>query len=199
MTSRVTLGIVTPRDLLALRGSLEKIPRVRSLVAGGPGAADRNPAARLVAIREQLDEMADVRDTIAHGIADDPPAMANEAGVIRRGFHAELDELRDIMKTGRQIIAAMEDRERKRTGIGSLKIRYNQVFGYYIEISKPNLHLAPVDYERKQTLVNAERFTSSELKDYERKVLSAEVRVLEIERRLFGEIREAIAREAGRL
>jgi DNA mismatch repair protein MutS len=93
----------------------------------------------------------------------------------------------------------MEERERKRTGIASLKIRYNQVFGYYIEISKPNLHLAPADYERKQTLVNAERFTSSELKDYERKVLSAEERVLEIERRLYGEIREAIAREAGRL
>ena len=103
------------------------------------------------------------------------------------------------MKTGRQIIASMEDRERKRTGIASLKIRYNQVFGYYIEISKPNLHLAPADYERKQTLVNAERFTSTELKDYERKVLSAEERMLEIERRLYGEIRESIAREAGRL
>ena len=93
----------------------------------------------------------------------------------------------------------MEERERKRTGIASLKIRYNQVFGYYIEISKANLHLAPADYERKQTLVNAERFTSSELKEYERKVLSAEERVLEIERRLYGEIREAIAREAARL
>ena len=125
--------------------------------------------------------------------------MPSDPGVIRRGFHAELDELRDILKHGRQIIAAMEERERKRTGIASLKIRYNQVFGYYIEISKPNLPLAPADYERKQTLVNAERFTSSELKDYERKVLSAEDRVLEIERRLYGEIRESIAREAGRL
>ncbi len=199
LTSRVTLGIVTPRDLLALRGSLEKIPRVRSLVAGGPGAADRNPAARLVAIREQLDELADVRDLIARGISDDPPAVANDSGVIRRGYHAELDELRDITKQGRLIIAAMEERERKRTGIASLKIRYNQVFGFYIEISKANLHLAPADYERKQTLVNAERFTSSELKEYERKVLSAEDRVLEIERRLYGEIREAIAREAARL
>ena len=123
----------------------------------------------------------------------------NDPGVIRRGFHAELDELRDITKQGRQIIAAMEERERKRTGIASLKIRYNQVFGFYIEISKANLHLAPADYERKQTLVNAERFTSSELKEYERKVLSAEERVLEIERRLYGEIREAIAREAATL
>jgi len=197
LTSRVTLGVATPRDLLALRGSLERIPAVRGYLtdeAGGHAAAGR-----LAELREQMDEMTDVREMIARGIADDPPAMANEAGVIRRGFNAELDELRDIMKQGRQIIAGMEERERKRTGIASLKIRYNQVFGYYIEISKPNLHLAPADYERKQTLVNAERFTSTELKEYERKVLSAEVRVLEIERRLYGEMREAIAREAGRL
>ncbi|MGA8145912.1 MAG: DNA mismatch repair protein MutS [Candidatus Acidiferrales bacterium] len=213
LTSRVTLGVVTPRDLLALRGSLEKIPAVRAQIVfekrvqGGaatsaPTPSDgvrANDASRLAAIREQMDEMADVRDLIARGISDDPPAMANDSGVIRRGFHAELDELRDITKQGRQIIAAMEERERKRTGIASLKIRYNQVFGFYIEISKANLHLAPGDYERKQTLVNAERFTSSELKEYERKVLSAEERVLEIERRLYGEMRETIAREAARL
>ena len=96
---------------------------------------DRNFAGlRRCAMR--LDEMADVRDLIARGISDDPPAMVNEPGVIRRGYHAELDELRDITKQGRQIIAAMEERERKRTGIASLKIRYNQVFGFYIEISK---------------------------------------------------------------
>ena len=207
LTSKVTLGAVMPRDLLALRASLEKIPTLRKLMgnvieANGKEPGQHNPGAappRLTALREHMDEMADVAATIANGISDDPPALANEAGVIRSGFHAELDELRDIMKTGRQIIASMEDRERKRTGIASLKIRYNQVFGYYIEISKPNLHLAPADYERKQTLVNAERFTSTELKDYERKVLSAEERVLEIERRLYGEIRESIAREAGRL
>ena len=207
LTSKVTLGAVMPRDLLALRASLEKIPTLRKLMgdvndANGKESDQRNASAsppRLAALLEHMDEMADVAATIANGISDDPPALANEAGVIRRGFHAELDELRDIMKTGRQIIASMEDRERKRTGIASLKIRYNQVFGYYIEISKPNLHLAPADYERKQTLVNAERFTSTELKDYERKVLSAEERVLEIERRLYGEIRESIAREAGRL
>jgi DNA mismatch repair protein MutS len=222
LTSKITLGVATPRDLLALRQSLEKIPALRALLAPllmaerdpaeagqaagakssasapapGPGAA---PGRRLAALREQLDEMADVRDMIARGIADDPPALPSDPGVIRRGFHAELDELHDITRQGRQIIASMEERERKRTGIASLKIRYNQVFGFYIEISKPNLHLAPADYERKQTLVNAERFTSTELKEHERKVLSAEERVLEIERRLYGEIREAIAREAGRL
>jgi DNA mismatch repair protein MutS len=192
--SRVTLGVATPRDLLALRASLEKIPRLRELLA-----AEAKAGARLTALREQLDEMADVREIIARGIADDPPAMANEPGVIRQGFHAELDELRDTMKHGRQIIAAMEERERKRTGIASLKIRYNQVFGYYIEVSKANLHLAPPDYERKQTLVGAERFTSGELKEQERKILTAEERVLEIERRLYGEIRDAIAQNAARL
>jgi len=198
LTSRVTLGVATPRDLLALRASLERIPRVRELLQ--METAGQGPAAiRLGALREEMDEMANVRDSIARGIADDPPALPNDAGTIRTGFHAELDELRDILKHGRQLIAAMEDRERKRTGIASLKIRYNQVFGYYIEISKPNLSLVPADYERKQTLVNAERFTSAELKDHERKVLSAEDRALEIERRLFGEIRESIAKEASRL
>ena len=202
LTSRITLGVATPRDLLALRGSLEIIPRLRALIAGAIALHDaqtETPAARLASLREQMDELADVSGAIARGISDDPPALPNEPGVIRHGFHAELDELRTILKEGRQIIAAMEDRERKRTGIASLKIRYNQVFGYYIEVSKPNLPLVPADYERKQTLVNAERFTSAELKDHERKVLTAEDRVLEIERRLYGEIRESIAREAGRL
>ena len=214
LTSRVTLGAATPRDLLALRGSLERIPALRQLLETLISAADAGRAAaaessslsagaaggsRLGLLREQLDEMADVRGTIARGIADDPPAMAGDPGVIRRGYDAELDELHDITKKGRQIIAAMEERERKRTGIASLKIRYNQVFGFYIEISKANLHLAPADYERKQTLVNAERFTSGELKQHEQKVLSAEERVLAIERRLYAEIREGIAREAARL
>ena len=198
LTSRVTLGVATPRDLLALRASLDQIPRIRALVAtesqGSKTADDR-----LSSLREQLDEMPDVRERIASGISDDPPALAGDPGVIRRGFHAELDELRDITKQARQIIAAMEERERKRTGIASLKIRYNQVFGFYIEISKTNQHLAPADYERKQTLVNAERFTSAELKDHERKVLTAEERAAEIERRLYSEIRETIAKEAGRL
>ena len=208
LTSRVTLGVATPRDLLALRGSLERIPALRRLLAGAMLSAISNPSvaavtargnSRLSSLHEELDEMADVRDTIARGIADDPPAVASDPGVIRRGYDAELDELHDITRKGRQIIASMEERERKRTGIASLKIRYNQVFGFYIEISKTNLHLAPVDYERKQTLVNAERFTSSELKEHEQKVLSAEERVLAIERRLYAEIREGIAREAGRL
>jgi DNA mismatch repair protein MutS len=202
LMSRITLGIASPRDLVALKTSLEKIPCLRRLLDEEPGSAaePRQPskARRLGELRD-LDELADVRDLIARGIADDPPALASDAGVVRKGFDAELDELRAILTDGRQTIAAMEERERKRTGIASLKIRYNQVFGYSIEISKPNLPLAPKDYERKQTLANAERFTSPELAGYERKVLSAEERVLEIERRLYGEMRESIAREAGRV
>jgi DNA mismatch repair protein MutS len=208
LTSRVTLGVATPRDLLALRGSLDRIPALRQLLATAfsstsSGASASSPSkpspSRLSSLHQELDEMAEVRETIAHGIADDPPALPSDPGVIRRGYDAELDELHDITKKGRQIIASMEERERKRTGIASLKIRYNQVFGFYIEISKANLHLAPADYERKQTLVNAERFTSTELKGHEQKVLSAEERVLAIERRLYSEIRESIAREAARL
>ncbi len=212
LTSRITLGTATPRDLLALRQTLERVPVTRSLLpacmsaaasAGGSETATHTVArvasTRLLSLREQMDEMADIRDLLARAISDDPPAVVNEPGVIRRGFNPELDELRDLLKSGRQIIASMEDRERKRTGIASLKIRYNQVFGYYVEVSKPNLPLVPVDYERKQTLVNAERFTTAELKEHERKVLSAEERVLEIERRIYIEIRESIAREAARL
>jgi DNA mismatch repair protein MutS len=206
LTSRVTIGAATPRDLLALRGSLEKVPALRALLAQMAGddglpvrAGVAESSARLAALREQLDEMQDVCGTIARGIADEPPAVAGEPGVIRSGYNAELDELHTIMKHGRQLIAAMEERERKRTGIGSLKIRYNNIFGFYIEITNANAHLAPAEYERKQTLVNAERFTSPELKEHEKKVLSAEERVREIERRLYSEIREGIAREAGRL
>jgi DNA mismatch repair protein MutS len=192
LTSRVTLGLATPRDLLALRGSLQRVPLAR-------GFLGNCRASRLTELREQMDELADVVARIEQTIADDPPAQLSEPGVIRRGYHAELDELRDLGQRGRQFIAAMEERERKRTGIGSLKIRYNQVFGYYMEISRANLHLAPSDYERKQTLANAERYTCSELKDYERKILEADEHIGEIEKRLFAELRGWIAEQASRL
>ena len=119
--------------------------------------------------------------------------------MIRRGYDKELDDLRELSQHSKQIIAAMEERERKRTGIGSLKIRFNQVFGYDMVISIPNRHLAPADFERKQTLVNAERFTTPELKEYERKVLDADERIAEIERRLFSELRWWIGEQAARL
>ena len=111
--------------------------------------------------------------------------MLADGGVIRDGYHAELDQLRSLSKNSKTYLAAVETRERERTGIGSLKVRFNRVFGYYIEISKANLHLVPKDYDRKQTLVGAERFVTPELKEYEEKILTAEEQMLEIEKSLF--------------
>jgi DNA mismatch repair protein MutS len=192
LAGRVTLGVASPRDLLGLRQSLARIPLLRKYLSNCT-------CERLSALLVEMDELTDVRERIELSLADDPPALASDPGVIRRGCNKELDELRDLSQHGKQIIAAMEERERKRTGIGSLKIRFNQVFGYYIEISKANLHLVPADFERKQTLVNAERFTTGELKDYERKVLDADERIADIERRLFTELRLWVGEQAPRL
>ena len=165
-------------------------------------APARLPAPRVGLLRqlhEEIDELGDVRELLEKALAEEPPALASDPGVIREGYSVELDELRDLSKHSKEIIASMEERERKRTGIASLKIRFNSIFGYYIEISKPNLHLAPADYERKQTLVNAERFTSPELREYERKILAADVRIAEIERQLYVNVRASIAGKAARL
>jgi DNA mismatch repair protein MutS len=195
LTSRITLGLATPRELLALRKSLTQVPVLKNFLMPPPaGGSDL-----LRIVHDAIDELADVREILEAAIADEPPALATDPGIIRSGFHAELDELRNLSQHSKQIIASMEERERKRTNIASLKIRFNHVFGYYIEISKPNLHLAPNDYERKQTLVNAERFTSPELKEYERKILAADERILEIERQLFMDVRSGIAGKAARL
>jgi DNA mismatch repair protein MutS len=195
LTSRITLGLATPRELLALRKSLAQLPVLKNfLTPPQSGGSDL-----LRELHEEIDELTDVREKLEKSIADEPPASSAEPGMIRSGYHPELDELRNLSQHSKQIIASMEERERKRTGINSLKIRFNQVFGYYIEISKPNLPNAPADYERKQTLVNAERFTSPELKDYERKILAADERILEIERQLFVDIRSGVAAKAARL
>jgi len=195
LTSRITLGLATPRELVALRKSLAQLPVLKNFLTPPPAGGSE----LLRHLHGEIDELADVRERLERAIADEPPALATDPGMIRSGYHAELDELRELSQHSKQIIAATEERERKRTGIGSLKIRFNSVFGYYIEISKANLHLAPPDYERKQTLVNAERFTSPELKEYERKILAADERILEIERQLFIEIRSGIAAKAARL
>jgi DNA mismatch repair protein MutS len=195
LTSRITLGLASPRELVALRKSLVQLPVLKNFLTPPPIGG----SALLRQLHGELDELTDIRERLERAIADEPPALATEPGMIRSGYHGELDELRDLSQHSKQIIAAMEERERKRTGIASLKIRFNQIFGYYMEISKPNLHLAPADYERKQTLVNAERFTSPELKEYERKILAADERILEIERQLFVEIRSSIAAQATRL
>jgi DNA mismatch repair protein MutS len=192
LLSRVTLETANPRDLLALAISLAKLPAVRTTLS-------HFPAERLQLLHTQCDELADLRVRILSSLEDDPPLTLADGGVIRSDVDATLDELRALSRNNKQYIAQIEQRERQRTGIGSLKVKFNSVFGYYLEISKANLHLAPADYERKQTLVNAERFTTPELKEYEAKVLDAQEKMVEIERRLFAELRSAIAAEARRI
>ncbi|MGC9972693.1 MAG: DNA mismatch repair protein MutS [Bryobacteraceae bacterium] len=177
LLAKVTMGTASPRDVQALGRSLAKAPE----------------------LSPNLDEVREVSERIGAAIADSPPVNLADGGTIRAGFHRELDELRDISRNSRQYIAQVETRERVRTGIQSLKVRFNNVFGYYIEVSKPNLHLVPDDYERKQTLVNAERFTTPELKELERKILAAEEKILELEREIFAEVRAFTAAHATRI
>jgi len=186
LLAKVTIGNATPRDLLALGRSLDEIPKLR-------GSVERATCDRLREIAAALNEVAEARDRILNGISAEPPVNIADGGTIRDGCHVELDELRDISRNSKQYIAQIELRERTRTGIASLKVRFNNVFGYYIEISKANLHLAAPDYERKQTLVNAERFTTPELKVLEAKILEAEERILAIEKELFTAIRTFVA------
>jgi DNA mismatch repair protein MutS len=192
LLAKITLGSANPRDVLALGRSLEKIPALKRCF-------DTQQAARLRNLHDRLDELADVSNLILEAIADEPPLNLVDGGTIRAGYHPELDELRDLSQNGKQYIAQIETRERQRTGIASLKVRFNNVFGYYIEITRANQHLAPADYERKQTLANAERFTTPELKDYERKVLDAEDKILTLEKELFAEVRKRAAGHAQRI
>ena len=192
LLAKLTLGTAGPRELLALGKSLAVLPRIKE-------QSRILKCQRLAQLHAALDEVPEVRDRILQAIADDPPLSLSDGGTIRAGFDTELDQLRDLSKNSRQYIAQIETRERGRTGIQSLKVRFNNVFGYYIEISKANLHLAPPDYERKQTLVNAERFTTPELKDLESKVLDAEDKALTPEREIFQQLRTFAANHAGRI
>jgi DNA mismatch repair protein MutS len=192
LLSRVTLETANPRDVLALAASLARIPKVRTVLAG-------LSAARLSILHLALDELGDLREKIDRTLVPEPPLTLSDGGVIAGGVDHDLDELRDLSRNSKQYLAQVETRERERTGIGSLKVKFNSIFGYYIEISKANLHLSPADYERKQTLVNAERFTTPELKEYESKILDAQEKIVEIERRLFAELRSAVAGEAKRI
>jgi DNA mismatch repair protein MutS len=192
LLSKVTLEAANARDLLALKQSLRPLPLVR-------GYLGHFQAARLQELRERLDELADVHELLEKSIHPEPPALLTEGGLIRPGYHAELDELRTLSTHSKQLLAQIEARERERSRIASLKVRFNNIFGYYIEVSKPNLHLVPPDYERKQTLVNAERFTTPELKELEAKILDAEERSQSLERELFVGIRRQVAAQARRI
>ncbi len=192
----------TPRDLASLRGSLEALPGVRDALASEKDsalAAGGAPRPVLLSEPESLPELA---RTLREALVDDPPVLvrgsrgALETGFLREGFHAELDVLREAGRKGREWIAGLEVRERERTGIGSLKIRFHPVHGYGIEISKPQLRLAPADYERKQTLANAERFTTAELRDIEQNVIGAHERAAALERALFESLRQSTLEQA---
>jgi len=229
LLSRITLETANPRDLLALAASLARLPAVRRALerfsasaspvevdgargvnAGvglaasgaqfGPFAHARGASTgRLTTLHSSVDELTDLRDRIEGTIVSEPPISLGDGGVIQSGVDRELDQLRDLSRNSKQFLAQIEQRERQRTGIASLKVKFNSIFGYYLEVSKANLHLAPPDYERKQTLVNAERFTTPELKEYESKILDAQEKIVDIERRLFAELRSTVGGEARRI
>lgn len=192
LAGKITLNRILPRELIALRQTIDLLPEIRTILSG-------RSASLLQTLAENFDDLSDIGARITQTIADEPPAAAGEPGVIRDGYSAELDELRGLARSGKGYIAAIEARERERTGIGSLKVKFNNVFGYFLEISNTHRERVPADYERKQTLVNAERYTTPELKEYERKVLGAEERILEIENELFRELRLDLAHKVARI
>ena len=192
LLARLSLDSAGPRDVVAIAASLRKLPALHRAMTAMTAPLWMEQTAG-------LDTLIDIAALIDKTLIAEPPLTLADGGAIAEGVSAELDDLRAISSTGRQSIAAIEERERARTGIGSLKVRYNSVFGYYIEITKANLAAAPADYERKQTLVNAERFTTPELKDYEIKVLTAHDRSIEIEKQLFAQLRRNVLEAAGRI
>ena len=192
LVSRAALGTAGPRDLVGLKQSLAVMPRVRAVLAD-------LQAPLVTSLLSEIDDLTDVRDTIEATLVDDAPALARDGGFARDGFDPGLDELRTISRSGKQVIADMEERERARTGIHSLKVRYNRVFGYYIEVSRSNLGAVPADYIRKQTIAGGERFVTPALKEYEEKVLGADERILERELEIFEALRAHVAGEAPRI
>ena len=192
LNGRIAMATGNAKDLVALRISLEKLPQIIDLLA-------QLDSPMLVDLRETLDTLPDMVDLISSSIVDDPPFVLREGGLIREGYQAELDELRRVSREGKGWIARLEQEEKQRTGISNLKVRYNRVFGYYIEVTKSHLDRVPEDYQRKQTLANAERYITPTLKEYEEKVLGAEDRVVEIEYDLFQHIRRLVAAEGQRI
>ena len=192
LVARAALGNAGPRDLVGLKQSIAVVPRVRLMLEACEAPLTRS-------LISALDDLIDVRDDIDRSLIDDPGALVRDGGYIRDGLDAELDDLRRISRSGKQVIAELEERERARTGINSLKVRYNRVFGYYIEISKSNLHAVPADYHRKQTIAGGERFITPALKEYEEKVLGADERILEREVELFEQLRARVAAESTRI
>ena len=191
LLARTVAGSANARDLLALRVSLERLPPLFAALA--------EARAELLAGVAATDPCADAAARLAGGVHDDPPVGLREGGLIRDGFHQELDRLRAIRRDGRDTIAAIEAAEREATGIASLKVRFNKVFGYSIEVTKPNLHLVPERYQRKQTIAGGERFVTPELREHEAAVLDAQERIDALEHEIFVALRAEIASHALRL
>lgn len=190
LTNKVVIGRAGPRDLLGLKLALTVIPRLRELIENAPS---------LTAIAERLDPCEQALDLISRAITDDPPTTLNAIGVFRAGYSPELDAIVNASQDARDWIANLEAQERGRTGIASLKVSYNKVFGYYIEVTNAHADKAPDDYVRKQTLVNAERYITPELKEYESRVLNAEEEILATERQLFADLCEILGAQSKRL
>ena len=183
---------VAPRDLMSLRLSLQRLPSIQDACSGASSELLRSQGV-------EIDLLEDIGDLLSQAIADDPPAALHEGGVIRQAWSAELDDIREIRDGARDFIAGLQVRERERTGIGSLKVGFNKVFGYYLEVTKANLDKVPEDYVRKQTLTNGERYFTPELKQWEEKVFEAEDRIGNLEVELFAAVREQVAEAVARL
>lgn len=183
LTSRIISKSAGPRDLIALKVSVEYMPKIKKLLSFSANAYIKE-------IGNSISELVDLKDMIDFSIVENPPVNLKDCGIIRKGFNKEVDELRNISLSGKDFIARLEAEEKQRTGISSLKVGFNKIFGYYIEITKPNLNFVPADYIRKQTLANCERFITQDLKEYETKVLGAEDRLKELEYEIYMNILE---------
>jgi len=186
ITARLACLRIMPRELVVLKDSLSEYPMIKGLV-------QECQCEILRTIHDRITEFDDLVERINSALADDPPATMDEGGIIKQGYSDELDKLRDVAKSGKKWVLEFSATERRRTGITSLKVAYNSIFGYYIEITKPNLHLVPDSYIRKQTLANSERFYTPELKEFEEKILGAEEKISALEQELYTGLREEIA------
>jgi DNA mismatch repair protein MutS len=192
LIGRISFGSATPRDLNAILRSLYQVPAIRENLAA-------MSSSMLQILSESADEVPEICALLVKAISDDPPAKISEGDTIRGGYSAELDELRSISRNAKQIIATLEATERTRSGISNLRIKFNNVFGYFIEVSKGNAARVPAAYERRQTLTHAERFTTPELRDWEKKVLGAEERIVQLEAELFNDVCRQVAAETKRI
>jgi len=188
ITARAAVGRISPRDILYLRDTLRQIPVIKEALSGAVSA-------QLKSISTNLDSLSTLEKRISSAMTDTPPVSLKDGGVIRDGFNKDLDELRVLARSGKQYLAELQEREAEKTGITSLKVAYNRVFGYYLEVTHRHRDRVPPEWIRKQTLVNAERYITAELKEYEDKILNAEEKMVELEARLFRELRDDVSLE----